>query len=73
MKPFYFVNKVASSVFRAFVLVAVGMSSASAADTATVKESSGFSLPPLTAVDASKRSESLSLHVLRESLHRQGA
>lgn len=57
MKPFYSVNKVASSVFRAFVLVAVGVSSASAADTATVKESSGFSLPPLTAVDASKRSE----------------
>ena len=57
MKLFCAVNRGVSALLSPFVFIIMGISTASASDTAISKEESGFSLPPLTAVDASKRDE----------------
>ena len=56
MKSICLVMRVSSCLLGAVVIGFMGMSVARAANT-TAEETSGFSLPPLTAVDASKRGE----------------
>ena len=57
MKPIFPVMRVPSFLFGTVVIGFMGMSVAQASGSTTVEETSGFSLPPLTAVDASKRGE----------------
>ena len=57
MKPFRLVTRIAQPLFGVLVLMLVGVKDTPAVETATAEESSGFSLPPLTAVDVSKRDE----------------
>ena len=57
MKLCWAVNRGVSPLLSPFVFIIMGIWTASASDTAISKEESGFSLPPLTAVDASKRDE----------------